>query len=307
VLLKLTDKIQECKTVSEAHFILDKYNVGRPVKKLVETAINYAESNDRDDRVYAGTCMKSAIKEIKDANEDQDIDDLDITEEELDNHNRGTRTEGSDQSTENTEPFTGQGENSTSGEKPIDKIEGAVNQWNEAGPLPAGGNGNMMQQPLGPPGGMMPPAGGMPNQMATPPNGSAIVSGIAPTEMHEPQMNPQMQQYVKSIIDQEMSNYHNNVTSPTREILKQTIREQAVKINMQGDALKLLSVQNRETHEVNNSMKLDMTVLRENATAKFRETEPSTFVKDSGTIQDARSEITEMDRILRTKPSEIYG
>jgi hypothetical protein len=371
--LKLIKKLQECATIGQADPILTKLNAGPAVKKLVETAIILSNSPDQQQRNHAYSFMESAIRELEDDDNDDDIkeekmgmhgseDELNnptitggdkvVSEEEnndddknenktreevLDNHNLGERTEGSDQSTHNKEPYPGEGEPTKDGENPMEDMANTVNQWSEAlppGGMPPGG------MPPGQPG-AMPPNGMPPNQMAgVPPNGGGmIVPGLAPDiaqemgmgmpappPMDTSQMMRQMQYTVKNIIN----DYHKKVTGPMNDRLNATIKQQRETIlqqkttnKQQREAIKELSTELRETSASNGSMKLDLDTLRNNASAKFREIEPSvnapTFngmpmsgIQPGPSIKQdeitlARSQITEMDKILRTKPSEIYG
>ena len=369
--MKLIKKLQECATIGQADPILTKLNAGPAVKKLVETAIILSSSPDEQQRNHAYSFMESAIKELE--NNDDDIkeespmgmhgnedglntptigaegdggsktteehnndDEHKINEEELSNHNQGSRTEGSDQSTDNTAPYSGEGEESPDGEKPMQDMSGTVNQWNETGGMPPNGGGM--------PGGM-PPNGGMPggmppNQMAAPNGGGMIMPGLAPDiaqemgmgmpappPMDTSQMMRQMQYTVKNII----ADYHKRVSAPMNErlngIIKQhreTLTQQRTIMNQQKEAIKALSAELRETSAANGSMKLDLDHLRNNATAKFRETEfspientptingmPMSGIQPMPTrlqdkVTEARSQITEMDKILRTKASDIY-
>jgi len=147
----------------------------------------------------------------------------------------------------------------------------------------------------------------------------------APPPMDTSQMMRQMQYTVKNIIN----DYHKRVTGPMNDRLNATIkqhREAIVQLTttnkQQKQAIKELSAELRETSATSGSMKLDLDTLRNNASAKFRETEPGvntptfngmpmTGIQPAPSIKQdeitlARSQITEMDKILRTKPSEIY-
>jgi len=173
--LKLIKKLQECATIGQADPILTKLNAGPAVKKLVETAIILSNSPDQQQRNHAYSFMESAIKELEDDTKEDDIkeekmgmhgnedglsnptigaegdkavseeeendDEKDhkIHEEELSNHNQGTRTEGSDQSTHNTEPYPGEGEPTQDGEKPAKDMADTVNQWSETNGMPPSG------------------------------------------------------------------------------------------------------------------------------------------------------------------------
>jgi len=89
---------------------------------------------------------------------DDENKDHKIHEEELSNHNQGQRTTGSEQSTENTEPYRGEGKDTTNGEKPMQDMDDTVNQWSET-------NGGMIMPGMPP----TPEMGGMPTG-APPPN-----------------------------------------------------------------------------------------------------------------------------------------
>jgi len=63
--------------------------------------------------------------------EDEEKDDHKLHEEVLDIHNNGPREGGSEQSTHNTAPYPGEGVDTTNGEKPMQDMDGTVNQWSE--------------------------------------------------------------------------------------------------------------------------------------------------------------------------------
>jgi hypothetical protein len=361
--MSLIKKLQECATIGQADPILTKLNAGPAVKKLVETAIILSNSPDQQQRNHAYSFMESAIRELEDDDDKDDIkeekmgmhghedelnnptittgdkviseekddddkDDHKINEEELSNHNQGSRTKGSDQSTENTEPYTGEGEPTQDGENPMEDMADTVNQWSET---------NGMPPPGMPPG--IPQQPPQPNQMAAPPNGGGmIIPGLAPDVAQEmgmgmpapppmdtSQMMRQMQYTVKSIMD----DYNKRVVGPLNARINASIKQQREAIihqrntiNQQKEVLKALSAELRETKAASGSMKLDLDHLRNNATAKFRETEgatgqiptfngmpmsgiqPAPSIKQHE-ISSARSQITEMDKILRTKASDI--
>ena len=291
-----------------------------------------------EDGLHNPTIGAEGDKTVSEEEEEDDDDDDDdnknnkTREEELANHNQGERTEGSDQSSDNTEPYPGEGEATKDGERPMEDMADTVNQWSETNGMPP--NQMPPQQQMTPPN-QMPP-----NQLAGAPNGGGlIVPGLAPDiaqemgmgmpappPMDTRQMMRQMQFTVKNIIN----DYHKKVTAPMNDRLNATIKQhreailqQKSTIKQQREAIKELSAQMRETSVSNGSMKLDLDTLRNNASAKFREIEPRVNIptingmpmsgiqpgpsikQDEITL--ARSEITEMDKILRTKPSEIYG
>ncbi len=131
--------------MGQADPILTKLNAGPAVKKLVETALALSNSPDPQQRNHAYSFMESAIRELEDEEKDHDVheeemgkfshedklenqklheehekdDEHKLQEEELSNHNTGARTTGSEQSSENTEPDSGEGKDTTTGEKPM--------------------------------------------------------------------------------------------------------------------------------------------------------------------------------------------
>ncbi len=333
--MKLIKKLQECSTIGQADPILTRLNAGPAVKKLVETAIILSNSQDPQQRSHAYSFMESAIKEIENdedhkkieeemgmhshedelhnkkmheeheddehrkmhEEEEDDDDEHKLHEEELSNHNLGKRTTGSEQSTDNTEPYPGEGKDTASGEKPMQDMDGTINQWNETGGM--------------------------------------IVPGLPPTPNGSPGLDPNIAQEMGALMPQPppldtnqmmrqmqytLNDYHKKYVSPLGRI----IRNQKETIKKQTEAIKKLSTQIQETRNASGSMKLDLDHMRENATAKFRETEstaaiPSTFTQfdhlpgiaavqpvpnvKRNQISTARSEIEEMDKILRSKTS----
>ncbi len=379
--MKLIKKLQECATIGQADPILTRLGAGPAVKKLVETAIILSNSQDPQQRSHAYSFMESAIKELEDDDEklheevmgqhsgedglptkpigaegnspenktmteEEDKDDEHkVKEEVLDNHNNGPREDGSEQSTDNTAPYPGEGTDTTTGEKPMQDMDGTVNQWNETGGMPPGAGG--------PPGGGMPPgaAGGMPpgNPMQQAGGGMppgmgggmpGMMPGLAPDVAQEMgmvmpnlppmdtnQMMRQMQYTVKNMV----TDLYKKEIVPLRNRLQEQYRQSNSDkkqynsiLKQQREAIKSLSQEIQETKSHNGSMSLDIDALRKNSTAKFRETVP-TFDDFSGfegrngspTIQPvpqrqkmkldiARAEIEQMDKILNSK-SSIYN
>ena len=296
--MNLIKKLQECSTLGQADPILTRLGAGPAVKKLVETALILSHSSDPQQRSHAFSFMESAIKELEDDKEErkedteqdekravervreehEDNDEHKLHEEELDNHNNGSREEGSEQSSDNTEPYPGTGKDSANGEKPMQDMDGTVNQWNETGMIVPGLAPEVAEQ--------------MGNGMPQLP------------DMNTNQMMRQMQYTLES--------YHKKIVAPMRGLIKQ-----------QREAIKQLSMEIKETKVYNGSMKLDIDSLRSNASARFRETEvpipdspmfngqamsglqPQTTIhKDK--LDSARSEIVEMDKILRSEKNDMY-
>ena len=95
-------------------------------------------------------------------------------------------------------------------------------------------------------------------------------------------------------------------------------------ITQQREAIKNLSLKITETAKSNHSMTLDIDSMRKNANASFRETvdnpiegpmyngKPMSGLQPNHTrkkdeLDRARSEIAEMDKIIRSENSTIYG
>ena len=366
--MKLIKKLQECSTIGQADPILTKLNAGPAVKKLVETSLILANSQDPQQRNHAYSFMESAIKELENADvedpnhpnpdktkqghlehdqnepvspiqeedDDDDDDDHPLHEEVLDNHNNGPRQDGSEQSTENQEPYPGTARDSTNGEKPMQDMSKTENQWNETGGMPPNGGGmppNAGGMPPPSAGGMPPNAGAMQNAGGMPPNSGMIIPGLAPEVAQEmgmgmpqlPQMDTnQMMRQMQYTVEKTMNNYHRRYIAPIQQenkLLKETLYAQ---LRKQKAAIKQLSIELKETKTYNGAMKLDLDSMKQNSTAKFRETESGfeTFPaydshgfpaiqpvpsRKQFKVNAARSEIEQMDKILNSKNNSIYS
>ena len=356
--MKLIKKLQECATMGQADPILTKLNAGPAVKKLVETALVLSNSQDPQQRNHAYSFMESAIKELEDdeklkeeemgmhGNEDglnnhkigeqEDDDEEDkeretheenekdkehkIHEEELSNNNQGGRTSGSEQSTDNTEPYPGEGKDTTTGEKPMQDMDGAVNQWNETGGMPPG-------VPPGVPPGMQP---GMNGLGEMPNGGGMIVPGLAPDIAQEmglgmPQPPPmdtnQMMRQIQYTVQNVIKDYDKRVVTP----MMQHIKNQRETLLKQKDVMKKLAREIQETKTNSGSLKLDLDSIKKNSSAHFRETVPTiqnfTSTENNNArnivqpipnqqrfkVEAARSEIEQMDKILNSNKNPIYN
>lgn len=245
-------------------------------------------------------------------------------EGELNNNNQGQRTDGSNQSTSNTPPYPQEGDTTTNGEKSMQHASGVVNQWSEAG-NPNNGDGLIVPglpptemstsdmlnitSPNGPPGqqempGGMPPGGGtsMPPGVGNPNNPEAALS---------PQIDPQLLQLINDTVRNELNNYHNKVTKPIKENLDNTIHHRTI-------AIRDISTKLQKSISSNDSMKLNIDHLKNNASAKFREIEPSMQSSihssiplsmqqnnNNQTLNEARNEISKMCTILDNNPTSI--
>ena len=325
--------------MGQADPILTRLNAGPAVKKLVETALVLSNSQDAQQRNHAYSFMESAIKELEDdkeykleeeekdvksekvreeehddaekdhdalkiLEEEDDNDDKKVREEELSNNNTGGRTTGSEQSTHNTEPYPGEGKDTTDGEKPMQDLSGAINQWSETNGMPP------PPQPGMPPG--QPGAGqGMPQPPGLAPDIAREMGMIMPQipPMDSNQMMRQMQYTVNDI----MRNYHRKEIAPLHGLMKQ----QKESLKQHKRAIKALSLELREAKSHNGTMKLDLDAMRQNAPATFRETTESPLTspmyqgrplsgiqpqpsRKKEILENARSEITEMDKIIRS-------
>jgi hypothetical protein len=248
-------------------------------------------------------------KLVHEQKDDDDDKENNLKEEVLDNHNNGPREDGSEQSTENEEPYPGTALDSTNGEKPMQDMDGSINQWNETGGMPPGAG--MGQPPMG-----QPPMGNMP--------------GLAPDVAQEmgmimPEIPPfntnQMMRQMQYTVDNVVKNLYRKQIAPLQRILKHQKEIQ----KQQKDAITSLSQELRETKAASGTMKLDLDSMRRNAGAKFRETTTTpelqnfaTFDKDGlpGVqpirreqikLESARSEIEQMDKMLNSKNNPMYN
>jgi hypothetical protein len=278
--LKLIKKLQECSTIGQADPILTRLGAGPAVKKLVETAIILANSQDPQQRSHAYSFMESAIKELEDDDMNKKIheeedDDKKLHEEELSNHNQGERTTGSEQSSENTEPYTGEGKDTTNGEKPMNGLQGTENQWNETGGILPGLAPDVAQE---------------------------IGAGLADSK---PMNNDQSLRQIQYTVNAVVSDLYRKEIVP----LQKTVHNQR-------EALRELSNQQRETQAYNGSMKLDIEKVRNNASAIIRETSPvqndnfnplvDVRPHKKHNLTDARNQIAELDKILTSKNKSMY-
>ena len=79
-----------------------------------------------------GDLTQARIQKVKlDADIYEKPNEFPLKEEKLDNNNNGSREDGSEQSTENEEPYKGEGKDTANGEKPMQGMTGTLNQWNE--------------------------------------------------------------------------------------------------------------------------------------------------------------------------------
>ena len=286
------------------------------------------EEDDKEKKLHE---EEDDDKEKKLHEEHEDKDEHKLHEEELSNHNRGQRTTGSEQSTDNVAPYPGEGVDTTNGEKPMQDMDGTVNQWSETNGVVVPGLPPTEMGMNGMPPNGAPPNGAPPNGL---PNGGQMMPGLAPDIAQEmgmnmpppPDMNTnQMMRQMQYTINYAISNNNRKFLEPMSRIMK----TQKESIDEQKRAIRKLSLELRETKVTNGSMKLDLDTMRQNATATFRETTSTPILEnfpDNGIYQGgrvsalqplpnyqrvkvdiARSEIEQMDKILNSNKNPMYN
>ncbi len=276
-------KLRECTSIAEADGILSSVRAGPAIKKLVETGILLRNHPDKQQREYGLSFINSAIQELElPPNETptpaespglKTKGDHFVKEEELAGGNKNG-TAGSEQSSDNTEPYPQVADSSEDGQKDMEKMDDTENQMTEMMPGMGGGMPGMMP--------------GLDPQVA-----EQMGQGMPQMPpMNTPQMMKQMQYTLER--------YHRNVVLPLRKTIVQ-----------QKEAIMQLSKQVRESEAKTGSMKLDIDSVKRNAMATphpIRETTiPSlggpTIVGDGNpnrnTLEQARSDIANMDKNLR--------
>ncbi len=288
--MKLVKRIQECTSIAD----IDRLGLRlRPTfRKTLETAILLSNHPDKTQRDYGAQFMRTVLQEAE-RGEDavtapSEADGLKtkgdhfVKEEELDNHNPESGNAGSDQSTDNVEPYPQVADTSDDGEKGMEKTDGE-DQMKEAG-FPMGG-GMPPQQPNG-----MPPMGMEPG-----------VAGEMGAQMPQlPPMNTnQMMRQMQYTLNETLKRY----VLPLRN-----------EIRVQRETIKKLSMQIQEVQVGKGAMKLDIAHVRDHAMARssnpIHETvtnvidpkgEPVRIHSKIQEMESARSDITEMDKMLRSK------
>lgn len=282
-------KLRECTSIAEADSILSSVRAGPAIRKLVETGVMLKNHPDAQQRQYGQGFINSAIQEL-DADEEptpaespglKTKGDKFVKEELLAGGDKDG-TDGSEQSTDNTEPYPQVAKDSDNGEKDMEKMSGTEDQMKEGFPG---------QMPGGPQGGM---PGGMPGMMP----------GLEPSVANEmgagmPQLPPMSTPQMMKQMQYTLEKYHRNIVAPLRKTIAQ-----------QKEAIHVLSKQIRESEAKTGSMKLDIDSVKRNAMAtphSIKETAPSltgpTIVGNGNpnraTLEQARSDIANMDKTLR--------
>ncbi len=281
-------KLRECTSIAEADNILNSVRAGPGIRKLVETGVMLKNHPDAQQRQYGQGFINSAIQEL-DADEEPTPAESPGLKTDGDHFEKEATlaggdkdgTDGSEQSTDNTEPYPQVAKDSDNGEKPMEDMSGTEDQMKE-------GFGGQM------PGQMPPMNGGMPGMMP----------GLEPSIANEmgqgmPQLPPMSTPQMMKQMQYTLERYHRKFYAPMRNLIAQ-----------QKEAITVLSRQIRESEAKTGSMKLDIDSVKRNALAtphNIRETIPElggpTIVGDGNpnraTLEQARSEIANMDKTLR--------
>lgn len=280
----LAHKLQECTSIDQAEPILRQLKAGPAVRKLTETAMLLKNHPDKTQQQYGVSFLNSVIQEM-DAEEEptphhgdavKAKDEHFVKEEELAGGNKDG-TEGSEQSTDNTAPYTQVADDSESGQKDMEKMEGTENQFNE----------NIGQSPMG----MFP----------------QIEPGVA-TEMGG-QMPPMPPMNTNQMMRQ--------MQYTVAEALRKYVVPLRTQIRQQQEAIKFLSNQIKETQAKTGSMKLDIATVKQNAPARNAIQETTTPItpgmipenqihKRTFELEKARHDINEMDNLLRGNNQSPY-
>ena len=279
----LISKLREAKTLADADPILKELRASPLIIKMVEASILQKMNPNPASYEYGTSMLNAAIRELDPEEEPASPEspglkrkgDGFVKEEELSNHNPGDHGAGSEQSTENTEPYKGEGKKE--GDEDMLNAPDTENQMGETshnGEAPFPDN-------LAEMGGLHPDIAkkmgqGMPQM---PPMGAA--DGIK-----------QMKYTIRK--------YHETIVKPLQTHIKN-----------QNLAIKKLSQQIKETQARAGANTIDMNSLKANAPARFRETiTPMTETpkntneliamiqkgrSKTGNLSEARSRITQMN------------
>jgi len=236
----LIDRLREAKTLGDVDPILRQLDANGPVRKLVEASILQRMNPNPASYEYGVSMLNEAIQYLdKDeepaAPETPGVtvknDKFVVKEETLDNNNPTGGQAGSEQSTENTEPYSGEG--TKTGDEDMINAPDTENQMSEVeAPFPMNLNQEM--------GGLHPDIA---KQMG------AKVPMIPPMNAGD-----QMKQTRYTI-----QKYHETVVIP---LLKHS--------KSQDIAIRKLSQKIRETEARNGTYTLDMDVIKKNAPTQIR-------------------------------------
>lgn len=234
-------RLREARTFVDADPILQELGAPSHINKLVEASIYQRLSSSPAAVEYGITLLNEAIQYLEKDEEPaspetpgiKPKDDHFVKEETLDNHNPGGGQAGSEQSTENTEPYSGEG--TKTGDEDMTNAPDTENQMSEmTAPFPNTLNSEM--------GGLHPDIA---KQMG------AKMPTVPPMNAGD-----QMKQTRYT-----MQKYHETVVVPMLKHAK-----------MQDAAIKKLSQKIRETEAKAGTYTLDMDVIKQQSPARVRET-----------------------------------
>lgn len=245
----LIESLREAKTLAVADPILKQLGANSVEMKLVEASILQRMSPNPASYEYGVGMLNTVIRKldpvIRELEPEEEPaepespglkikDDHFVKEEELANGNTGERNVGSEQSTENTEPYSGEG--TKTGDEDMINAPDTENQMSE------------MQTPF-------------PDIIVSKEMGGLhpdIAKGMGSQMPKIPPMNPadQMKQTRYTI-----SQYHETIVKPLVTHMKK-----------QDAAIKILSQKVKETEAKAGTYSLDMDIIKSNAPARLRET-----------------------------------
>lgn len=269
--------LKECTTLQEAEPFLRKATPTQ--KKVIETAFALRAHPNATQQALGEQFWQTAIQEMDKAEEPtphhdnglKSKGDHFVKEEELAGGNK-SGTEGSEQSTDNTEPYPQEGSQSENGQKDMEKAEGTENQFSEMMP-------NMMPQMPG-----MDPH--VAQQMA--PQGNM-------PPMSTPQQIQQMQYTVKEM---------------TKGMV-QEIRKLQNHVGFQNKAIKDLNTKLQETQSLKGGLDLNGYKERQ-VVPNVQETMPTTVTnmdqaipkvfEKTHQLSDKRAKISELNKMLDSSP-----
>lgn len=135
-------KLQGAQNLNEANAILNTLKASGAVRKLVEVSFMTRNSMDRSTQEYGISCLNEAVTTLKDA-ELPDAPESPglktkgnhfVKEDIVINHNPTQRDEGSEQSTNNTEPYPQEGTENPDGGDPMKGATDTEDQMTEMEP-----------------------------------------------------------------------------------------------------------------------------------------------------------------------------
>jgi len=272
----LIKKLKEAKTLADADPILKQLRANPTQIKLVEASILQRMNPNPASYEYGVSMLNTVIRELDPEEEPAEPESPGlkrkgehfVKEEELANGNTGKRNEGSEQSSENEEPYTGEGKKE--GDEDMLNAPDTENQMGETQDAPFPKNLNEM-------GGLHPDI--------------AKSMGVGMPKIPPMGAGDQLKQTRYTI-----KQYHETVVKPLLEHSQK-----------QDIAIKKLSQKIRETEARAGTYTLDMDFVKSNAPARIRETTSSAIPVGISSPQEAiaYTQKTNKNFDLNTARSEI--